>query len=201
MNARIVGWFLTLLAVALLSGCASLRTEFATANELVSARGEPTRVWDNPDGTRTYEYSTQPNGSSTWMYTIDANGSIIEQHDALSPKNRARVERGMSKEDVSRLLGEHDSVQIFRRMNEEVWDWRIPTDHGFAGTYFNVHFIDDVVERTSVTQIHFSNGGGDHSSWFGFGHPFGWGFGMGYHYPRYYDGYGRPWGWSPWYGW
>ncbi|WP_228151604.1 hypothetical protein [Pseudazoarcus pumilus] len=199
MVARISGWLVMALALVVLSGCASMQTQFAREAELVAARGEPHRIWDNPDGTRTYEYSTQPNGSSTWMYTIDANGSIVEQHDALSPRNRARVERGMSKDEVARLLGEHDSVQIYRRLNEEVWDWRIPTDHGFAGTYFNVHFIDDVVDRTSITQIHYGGDGGL-SGWFG--HPFGWGMGIGYHHhPRFYGGYGHPWGWSPWYGW
>src|SRR5690554_2327791 len=117
MVARISGWLVMALALVVLSGCASMQTQFAREAELVAARGEPHRIWDNPDGTRTYEYSTQPNGSSTWMYTIDANGSIVEQHDALSPRNRARVERGMSKDEVARLLGEHDSVQIYRRLN------------------------------------------------------------------------------------
>lgn len=190
MWSKISGWVMAATAVVVLGGCASMQTQFAQEAELVAKRGQPTRVWDNPDGTRTYEYSTQPNGESTWMYTVDATGKIIEQHDALAEANLAKVRNGMSKDEVQRLLGEHRSVTHFRRMDEEVWDWNIRAEHGVLATMFNVHFTNDVVARTSITHVYYGgpDGGGD-ISWFG--HPFGarWavgfghGLGMGWGYP------------------
>ncbi|HLW04443.1 MAG TPA: hypothetical protein VKY38_02555 [Azoarcus sp.] len=185
----------------LLSGCASFQTghQFASEAELLDTRGQPTRVWDNEDGTRTFEYSTQPHGGTCWMYTVDADGVIVEQHDALSEANRARVQVGMTKNEVTRLLGQHRSVQFFDLKNEEVWDWTLPTEIGFAGSYFNVHFVNDVVARTSASTKHFGNGemGWHGGGWGGSGGS-GWGLGVGMHRGGF--GWGSP-GWFGGWGW
>ena len=201
MSTRIALYFAAVLTL-FLGGCATFQTQFASESELLTSRGQPTRVWDNEDGTRTFEYSTQPYGGTCWMYTVDANGAIVDQHDALSEANRARVQRGMTKAEVARLLGQHRTEQFFRLKNEEVWDWTLPTEIGFAGTFFNVHFVDDVVSRTSVSLEHFGDGDGG-LGWYGGG---GWGGGSGFSlgvgvrrggfgwgYPGWFGGWG--WGW------
>lgn len=51
--------------VLTLSACATPLIHspvFETESQLLAARGSPTRVWENPDGTRTLEYATQPYG-------------------------------------------------------------------------------------------------------------------------------------------
>jgi len=157
----------------LLSGCASLTATPTYLNEaeLLGARGEPTRVWDNEDGTRTLEYATQPYGHTCWMYTVDENGHIVDQFDALSRSNLARVERGMGVEDVQRLLGRHRSVQRFSLSGEEVYDWNIRNEWpDLVATRFNVHFIDGQVERTSQEFVY------PRENWM-----FGMGIGHGFH--------------------
>lgn len=177
---------------ALVSGCASfsMQREFEDEASLVGARGQPSRIWINEDGTRTFEYATQPFGDNAWMYTIDGDGRIVEQFDALSRKNLARVQKGMTVEQVQRLLGQHRTVQFFSLSGEEVYDWNIRNEWpDLRATRFNVHFVDGVVERTSLTFVFPRDG------------MFGWGFGLGFG-----DGphplWGGLWGWPhPWAGW
>ncbi|NMF90701.1 hypothetical protein GPA26_19710 [Aromatoleum petrolei] len=140
---------------ALAAGCAltgGLRP-LASEAEAIAVHGEPARRWHNEDGTRTLEYSTQPYGHATLMITVDAAGTVLRQENALSFENLARVEPGMTREQVSRLLGAHRSVEIFHLSGEEVWDWNIENDGPGIATYFNVHFIDGRVVRTSRTYL------------------------------------------------
>lgn len=169
---------------ALLSGCASMQREFADEASLLGVRGEPTRIWTNEDGTRTFEYATQPFGDTAWMYTIDGDGRIVEQFDALSRKNLARVQKGMTVAQVQRLLGQHRTVQSFALSGEEVYDWNIRNEWpDLRATRFNVHFVDGVVERTSQTFVFPRDG------------MFGWGFGLGFGH-GVHPSWGGYWGWG-----
>nr|WP_243632468.1 hypothetical protein [Parazoarcus communis] len=179
---------LGLLAALLLSGCAAFAPPkpYTTEAEALSARGEPTRRWDNGDGTTTLEFSTQPNGDSCLMVEVDASGIVLRQWDALSDQNLARVRPGMTPDEISRLLGEHRSEQSFRLSGETVWDWNIPNYGPGIATLFNVHFIDGKVVRTSQTYI-YPRDWGMGSVWMGY--PYHFGFGYTYPYPpRYRDG-------------
>ncbi|WP_018988497.1 hypothetical protein [Aromatoleum toluclasticum] len=144
-----------LVVAALVAGCAQVGgfRPVASEAEAIAVHGEPARRWQNEDGTRTLEYPTQPFGHVTLMVTVDASGAVLRQENALSFENLTRVERGMTREQVSRLLGTHRTVEFFRLSGEEVWDWNIENDGPGIYTYFNVHFIDGKVVRTSRTYI------------------------------------------------
>lgn len=151
-----LGRILVLLAVAtLLAACALTGGSRPLTNEAeaIAVHGEPARRWQNEDGTHTLEYPTQPFGHVTLMVTVDGSGTVLRQENALSFENLTRVQRGMTREQVSRLLGTHRSVEFFRLSGEEVWDWNIENDGPGIYTYFNVHFIDGKVVRTSRTYI------------------------------------------------
>lgn len=167
---------IVLVAMLLVMGCATptpMRS-FTTEAEALAAYGEPTRRWANDDGTTTLEYSTQPNGHVNMMITVDQGGIVLHQENALDDENLARVKRGMTKEEVSRLLGQHRSSQTFPLSGEEVWDWNVANElYGPAtATLFNVHFIDDKVVRTSRSYIYPHDG-----------MRFGRWYGPGYYYP------------------
>lgn len=152
-------WLVTLLAVlgALsLSACVTYTPPrpFTTEAETLAAKGEPTRRWHDDDGTRTLEYATQPNGRSCLMVQVDQGGIVLRQWNALSEENLARVHKGMTREEVDRLLGQHRSEQVFKQSGEEVWDWNVRNDGPGVGTLFNVHFIDGKVLRTSQTYVY-----------------------------------------------
>ena len=195
--ARTLAWAILAVLVMQLAGCAAFAPPrpYTTEAEALAERGEPTRRWSNEDGTTTLEYATQPNGWSCLMVEVDAGGVVLRQWDALAPENLARVERGMDKEQVSRLLGTHRSEQRFRNSGEEVWDWNVRNDGPGIATLFNVHFIDDKVVRTSQTHVYPRDGvlfGG----WAGYyGYPWGWGMGWGYPRPFYRHPFAHPWYW------
>ena len=193
----VVRWLLLALLVGALAGCATFQPPrpYATEAEALAARGEPTRRWSNDDGTTTLEYSTQPNGWTCLMVQVDQGGIVLRQWNALAPENLARVERGMDKEQVSRLLGTHRSEQRFTNSGETVWDWNIRNDGPGIAVLFNVHFIDDKVVRTSQTYV-YPRDGAVFGGWGGYyGHPWARGLGWGYPGPFYRHPFAHPWYW------
>lgn len=181
--------FILLGSLLLLSGCASLQPPtYSTESEVLANRGNPTTTWENDDGTRTLEYSTQPSGYTCWMYTVDFDGLVLSQLDALSDSGLARVRIGMSQDEVRRLLGQQRTIQYFPNSKEEVWDWNIRNDYpDLLATRFNVHFVDGVVKRTSRNNEYPRDGG----LFFGFGHGPGY-WGPGYWGPRWGGWWGGP---------
>ena len=175
-----IGLLLLVAGALQLAGCATFQPPppFTTEAEALAAKGEPSRRWQNEDGTTTLEYSTQPYGNTCLMVQVDQGGMVLRQWDALESENLVRVQKGMAPEEVERLLGQHRSVQTFKLSGEEVWDWNIRNDGPGVATHFNVHFIDGKVVRTSQTYVYPRDGA------------FGWGFGVGY--GRGYGYYGYP---------
>lgn len=120
-----------------------------TGYEVRDRMGAPNTEWQNADGTVTWEYSRQPEGVECFMITIGSDNVVKAVEQVITPANMARIQPGWTKEQVRRLLGKQRSVETFRLKNEEVWDWKIPTEQDLA-SYFNVHFdINGVVLRTS----------------------------------------------------
>src|SRR5690606_35407438 len=192
-----VRWLLLVLLAGALAGCATFQPPrpYTTEAEALAARGEPTRRWSNDNGTTTLEYSTQPNGRTCLMVQVDQGGIVLRQWDALAAENLARVERGMDKEQVSRLLGTHRSEQRFSNSDEEVWDWNIRNvGHGIA-TRFNGQFIAGEVVRTSQSYV-YPRDGAVFGGWSGYyGHPWCWGIGFGYPGPFFPRPFGHPFFW------
>ncbi|KON81502.1 outer membrane protein assembly factor BamE [Azoarcus sp. PA01] len=191
---------LALLALLILSGCAAFTPPrpLTTEAEALAVHGEPTRRWDNGDGTTTLEYSTQPYGHRALMVTVDASGVVIDQYDALSDENLARVKPGMTQDEVSRLLGTHRSVQVFKLSGEEVWDWNVYNDGPGVATLFNVHFIDGKVVRTSRTYV-YPRDGMVSGYWYPYSYRYPYGYPFSYRSP--YWGWGFGWHGYPWHPW
>lgn len=116
--------------------------------------GKPDTVWEDDDGTRTLEYPKGPEGARTWMFTIDRFGKLQDYQQALTAENFTRIQPGLSRDEVRRMLGRPGSVVQFKRKNEEVWDWRFLD--GVDTKMFNVHFDIDSgkVTQTSIMELH-----------------------------------------------
>ncbi len=153
---RGLGLLLAVVGALQLAGCVTYAPPrpFTTEAETLAAKGEPTRRWTNDDGSSTLEFATQPNGRSCLMVEVDQGGIVLRQWNALSEDNLARVQKGMTHDEVDRLLGQHRSEQVFKQSGEEVWDWNVRNDGPGVGTLFNVHFIDGKVVRTSQTYVY-----------------------------------------------
>jgi hypothetical protein len=197
MSSRLMA---ILAVLVLAAGCAtpSPSRTFSTEAEVRAAYGEPVKRWPNDDGTTALEYSNQPNGYVTMMYTVDAGGMVVRQEDVLAEESLARIERGMTQDEVARRLGRHRSVQTFVLSGEEVWDWNIRNYYGTIATLFNVHFVDGKVVRTSRSYI-YPYDGNDHMSAAPFFDPFPHAVGTPYAFrSRWYRWPRYPY-YSPWY--
>jgi hypothetical protein len=152
---------LAVLAVtaALLAGCATpdrdarLQPGIAQEADVIAFYGQARRIWPEADGGRTLEYSSQPMGRHCYMVRLGPDGRLVRVEDGLSAANRARIEPGMTPEQVSRLLCAERSRVFFPLSGEDVWDWTVEPEQIGYGLRFNVHFKDGRVARTSQSMV------------------------------------------------
>jgi hypothetical protein len=96
----------------------------ATEADVRTRFGEPEKVWDAPNGGRTFEYSRQPAGHKNYMITIGTDGKMSALRQVLTADNFAKVQSGMMMEDVRKLLGKPMKVTPYALKNETHYDWR-----------------------------------------------------------------------------
>lgn len=135
----------TALAAALLPACdgfnlQELKPGVSTAAEVRARMGSPAAEYANEDGSVTYEYNRQPQGTDCYMITIGRDQIVQRIEQVLTEANFARVQPGMSRDEVRRLLGAAGSVTPFPGANEEVWDWRVAGTLPTEEAHFHVHF-------------------------------------------------------------
>jgi hypothetical protein len=124
---------LALLTVALsltqLAGCDVKKIEeleegVATEADVRAKFGEPAATYLEENGSKTYEYPRQPEGHRNYMITIGADGKMSALKQVLKPDTFAKVQNGLDKVQVRRLLGRPAKTQIFAlKKDEEIWDW------------------------------------------------------------------------------
>ncbi|MDR7376030.1 hypothetical protein J2X19_000688 [Rhodoferax ferrireducens] len=122
-------WLGGLSAVLALAGCdpqriSELEEGVSTEADVRARFGEPEKIWDAPEGGRTFEYSRQPQGHQNYMITIGTDGKMSALRQVLTPLNFAKVQPGMMMEDVRKLLGKPMKTTPFKLKNEVEYDWR-----------------------------------------------------------------------------
>jgi hypothetical protein len=71
------------------------------------------------------------------MVTIGPDRRVQEVHQALSEPYFSKVQAGMSRDDIFRLLGRPREIWYFPPRDEEVWVWRY---YETSYMFFNVLF-------------------------------------------------------------
>lgn len=142
-------------AVSLFAGCdpqkvSELEEGVSTEQDVRARFGTPETIWLEPDGDRTFEYPRQPAGHTNYMISIGPDGKMTSLRQVLHPNYFAKVTRGLTKDEVRRMLGKPAKVQTYRLKGEEVWDWRFA--EGTTGIkIFSVTFdLDGAVRGTAV---------------------------------------------------
>jgi hypothetical protein len=162
---------LALLAVALsltqLSGCDVKKIEeleegVATEADVRAKFGEPAATYLEDNGAKTYEYPRQPEGHRNYMITIGPDGKMSALKQVLKPDTFAKVQNGLDKVQVRRLLGRPAKTQIFAlKRDEEIWDWRYLD--GQQAKVFSATFDKDgfVMKTASINDPRENNVGGN----------------------------------------
>lgn len=87
--------------------------------------GQPNAVIDNPDGTKTMEYTRQPEGQTNYFLVIGSDGKLASMRQVLKSSEFAKIVAGMSKDDVRKTLGRPaKSIRYDLKPDEENWEWR-----------------------------------------------------------------------------
>jgi outer membrane protein assembly factor BamE (lipoprotein component of BamABCDE complex) len=123
---------LALIAIVLLAtACANFSaiSPGTPAQQIQSTFGKPGTVWKNPDGSEVWEYPQGPVGVQTYMIAIGSNQEVREVRQVLSEEYLDKVQAGMSRDDVRRLIGKPGETAYFPARDEEVWTWRIQEFH------------------------------------------------------------------------
>ena len=145
---------LILLSAALLVACDAQRIEkleegVATEADVRRQFGDPMTVTEKADGSKVMEYPRQPEGSTNYLITIGADGKMSALRQLLSPANFAKVQPGLSQDEVRRMLGKPAKTQRFAlKPDEEIWDWRFLD--GSTRKVFSVTFGADARVMSSA---------------------------------------------------
>ncbi len=132
--------------VLLLAACAgysgsNLKPGVSTLAEVVASMGEPAMTWKDPDGSEQLAYPRGPAGTQTFMVHVAPDGKLQRIDKVLNAAHFARVQAGMSKDQVLRILGPSGSMwtQSYSRSNELAWSWLFCNDWNVQ-EFFDVMF-------------------------------------------------------------
>ena len=136
---------IALALVCVTAGCASFSSIAPgdSAQSVAERLGKPVTVWKNSDGSELWQYPQGYYATQTFMITVSADQRVREVHQALSEPYFSRVQAGMSRDDVYRLLGRPREVWYFPPRDEETWTWRY-----YETTYM---FFNVLFDRTQGT--------------------------------------------------
>jgi hypothetical protein len=122
---------LLLTTAALLAGCALTSAldpgkRLARGQDETAVRavlGTPTGRYDMPQGALRLEFARGPLGYETWMVDLDAAGRVTAFEQVLNPRRFAEVRRGMTGDELLRLLGRPAERQR-QYLDRTTWYWR-----------------------------------------------------------------------------
>jgi len=131
------------LALTALAGCAALAPQSfppGTSMAEVEARlGKPPVIVKAADGGTVWQYPTGPVGQTTFIVQFGPDQRTKAAYQALTMQEFAKIQRGITRDQVRLLLGPPGETMSFGRMNEEVWSYRYQAAAS-DNRIFNVHF-------------------------------------------------------------
>jgi hypothetical protein len=118
-------------SVLLLGGCVSysgqgLKSGQDRMENVLHVMGQPAMRWQNADGSVQLAYPRGPEGFQTYMVSIGTDGRLRQIENVLDEKNLARIQGGMTKDEVLHILGPSYPgwTAYFKTRDELAWEWR-----------------------------------------------------------------------------
>jgi hypothetical protein len=152
MAPRILSALLACCALA--AGCASysgagLRPGEATEAQVVATMGPAAASFEQPDGSRRLAFPRGPLGTQTYMADVGRDGRLLAISQVLSDDTFHRIQPGLTRGDVLRLIGPPGNTMRFAS-GHDAWDYRFVDTWGYTAI-FSVTFDRDVVV-SKITQ-------------------------------------------------
>lgn len=145
-------------AVLGLMGCdqnafEQLEEGVSTEADVKRLLGEPLTEFDDGGGVRTLEYPRQPEGHRNYMLTISPDGKLTALRQVLAPPYFAKVQPGLGKEEVRRILGRPAKVVPYELKKETEWEWKFLD--GTQNKFFVVTFDSrgQVVRKAELLEV------------------------------------------------
>lgn len=134
------------LSVLIISGCAgysgsTLKPGVSALPEVIATMGQAAMVWKNPDGSEQLAFPRGPAGTQTFMVYLGPDGKLQRVEQVLDTVHFSRVQPGISKDEVLRILGPSGSrwTQAYTRSNQLAWSW-LTCDSWNMQEFFDVMF-------------------------------------------------------------
>jgi outer membrane protein assembly factor BamE (lipoprotein component of BamABCDE complex) len=152
---RILSLLALLLGLAA-AGCASydghsLRPGMSTEAEVRAVMGQPAAEFRDSDGTRRLVYPRGPLGTQTYVADVDANGVLAALRPVLSDDTFNRIQPGMTRDDILRMIGPPGETMAFPLSGQVAWDYRYVDTWGYPAI-FSVAFDKNGVVVSKFTR-------------------------------------------------
>src|SRR5206468_10385636 len=92
----------------------------ASVPQFEAQLGAPETMRKNADGSEVWEYPRGPFGVETYMVTLGPDRAVREVRQVLSEETISKLQAGMSREEVRRLVGSPRYVGFSDRTDEEI---------------------------------------------------------------------------------
>ena len=141
----------TVLALAL-AGCAGfsgrgLVAGQSSGEEVEALMGPAAETRQDPGGETVRYYSRLPYGREMYAARIGIDGKLLALEQRLTDGNVAKLRPGITREqDVRTLIGPPYRVDAFRRLEREVWTYKMYSG-GFSPKDLYVQFSRDGIVR------------------------------------------------------
>jgi hypothetical protein len=116
-------------AAVALAGCAAMMTPSvppgASMADVEARMGKPFAVVKAPNGDTVWQYPRGPFGQQTYMARFGPDQRVTSFTQALTFNNLAKVQPGMTKDEIRLLLG-YPTMEVvtYRNLNQEGWSYR-----------------------------------------------------------------------------
>ena len=141
---------------ALLAACASydghgLRVGASTEAEVRSVMGAPAMEFEGSDGSKRLAYPRGPLGTQTFMADVGKDGVLKSVRPVLNDDVFYRIQPGMTRDEVLRMIGPPGETMTFPRLGQVSWDYRYMDTWGYLAI-FSVNFDANGVVVSKFTR-------------------------------------------------
>ena len=130
---------------------AGLQPGVATEAQVRGAMGAPAAEFANADGSRELAYPRGPLGTQTFMADLGGDGRLQRIRQVLNDDVFNRVQPGIGREDVMRLIGPPGQRMAFPLSGNDAWDYRYVDSWGYIAV-FSVTFNHDGIVVSKISQ-------------------------------------------------